>query len=439
MIRGFTSRARHIFALAAVLVLSACAGEPAGLGAEDRGLEFVDGPADHVVGGVIPAFRIWVTDLFGRRATGLQGGTLTLDLLAPGGATQTSGFATVPLSFGEGRAAPTVSLPAAAGYSVRARFEGVTLDSPPFSVVAAPDLVRMTNVSAGEVGLIVDGANNIGRLQDSTHRTTTAEVDVGVLNSGALTHSVAVFAPDRRAELVQLGWTSAPDIVTVALRDPVLLPVTVWIVTGSFATEKAQVETALATLSQEWAKERAGVAIGDVQFRDATSLSAQFEVFVVPMGAGPFSGLAAGVGRDAGRFNVYVVLSARDATSALVGGFSEQPGTAMVVTSAAVTSSGARVFGHEFGHNFGLRDTNNLEGFLIDGNMMTTGLNSMNLTEGQTFRAHFDRFSALRGFRTGDAFNAPSCNPLEATTDCPALELRVWAETDPAATVISPG
>lgn len=424
-----TGRAGHAVPLAALLVFGACGGTPTGQASEELSLVFVDGPADHVVGGVIPPFRIWVVDLFQRRFTGLQGGTLTLDLIDPSGAVQT-GFATVSLSFGEGNVVPSLSLQAADGYSVRARFEQTTADSPPFSVVAAPDVVEMTNPSAGEAGLIVDGANNIGRLQDVTYRTTASEVDVGVLKSGSLTHAVAVFAPDRRPELVPVTWTTAADRLSIALRDPVALPVTVWVIGGTFADEKARVEAALVELEVEWGRERAGVAVGDVTVNDATHLSADFEMFAIGMGA-PFGPLASGVGRAAGRFNIYIVSQVRDAAGVLVGGFGELPGTAIAVTSGALATLGARALGHELGHNLGLRDTDTVEGFEINPNMMTTGLGSLVFTEGQTFRAHFDRSSPLRLFRTGDTFDPPLCDPVEATTTCPEVSFRIWSEIEP--------
>jgi len=427
----FTEGAGRAVILAVLLGLSGCGGGPAGLGSSDQSLSFIDGPVDHVVGAPIPPFRVWVVDAFGRRATGLEGGTLRLDLLDPAGGVQTADFATVPLSFGQGTVVSSASLPAATGYSVRARFDGKSADSPPFAVVTAPDVVRMTNPSTGEVGLLVDGANNIGRVQDSTLRTTTALANVGVLNSGALTHVVALFAPDRRPELVSVAWTAAADTLSVALRDLVAIPVTVWVIAGNFAEEKTKIEAALAQLNLEWRRERFGVEVTDIAVIDATPLATQFEFFAIGMGA-PFGALGSGVGRAAGRFNIYVVSQIR-ANGQLMRGFGERPGTALAVTSSAVDSLGARPLGHEFGHNFGLADTDNVAGFMIDGNVMTTGLSSLVLTEGQTFRAHFDRFSPLRLFRAGDSFEPVSCGPVDATTRCPEVTLRIWSESEPGA------
>ncbi len=421
----------HAVTLAVLFVAGACGGAPSGLGSDELGLEFVDGPADHVGGAPIPPFRVWVVDRFGRRATGLEGGTLTLDLLDPGGAVQAAGFATVPLSFGQGTVVPSISLQAGDGYSVRGRFEQTTADSPPFSVVSGPDVVRMTNPSTGEVGLIVDGANNIGRLQDSTHRTTMSHANVGVLNSGTLTHEVAAFAPDRRPELVPVTWTAAADTLSIALRDPVPLPITVWIVTGSFADEKTQIELALTQLDQEWRRERAGVEVDDVEVMDATPLASPFEFFAVVTEGAPFGAIQTGVGRAAGRLNIYVVSEIREAGE-FVDGFAEFRGTAIAVTSGAVASLGPRLLGHQLGHNFGLRHPDNVVGFEISPNMMTTGQGSMALTEGQIFRMHFDRFSPLLLFRTADTFAPRSCDAVEATTDCPELSFRIWSEAEPA-------
>lgn len=423
-------RAGQAGTLALLLIVASC-GSPGGLETDVFSLSFVDGPADHVVGGPIPPFRVWVLDAFDRRATGLQGGTLTLDQIGPDGAVEAAGFATVPLSFGQGTIVPSLTLAAGTGYSVRARYKNVTAESPPFSVVAAADVVRMTNPSAGEMGVLVDGANNIGRLQDIAYRATTSDVDVGVLNSGAVTHVVAVFAPDRRPELVPVSWTSAVDTLSIALRDPVALPVTVWVISGSFANESAQMAATLAQLDEVWRRERTGVVVGDIEFMDATQLATQFEFFAIGLGA-PFGPIGDGVGRAVGRFNIYVVSEVRE-DGELVAGFAERSGTAIAVTSSAMAQGGTRLLGHNFGHNFGLRDTPNVIGFEAQGNMMTEGQTSTALTEGQTFRAHFDRFSPLRSFRTADPFASVACAPVDATAQCPDLALRIWSEAEPAA------
>ena len=419
--------------LALLLAVAGCGGSPAGLGSGEISLRFLDGPADHVAGGPIPTFRVWILNAFLRRATEIQSGSMTFDLLGPSGESLNPEFATVPLVFGQATVESSITLPPASGYTVRARFKGTTATSPPFAVVTAPDVVRATNAPAGEVGWLVDGANNIGRLQDITVKTGSAAAPVGVMNSGADTHLIATFAPDRRPELVPCSWTSGVDTFSVALQDPVSIPLTVWIVVGDFATGKTGVEQALASLNQAWRRERFGVVVSDVELMDATALSDDFGLFAIGLGA-PFGPLADGVGRAAGRFNLYVVSQIREGGEDL-NGFSETFGTALAVTSGGVTSFGARLLGHEFGHNFGLRDiADDLVGFAVDGNMMKSGLSTTTLTEGQTFRAHFDRFSPLRAFRTGDTFDPVTCELVEATTFCPGLDLRIWSEADPATT-----
>jgi len=428
MLRLSTGRTGPTLAFAALLTFTGC-GAPVGLGSEELSLEYVDGPADHVRGTLIPPFRVWVVDLFGRRATSLDGGTLTLDLLGPDGAVQTSGFATVPLSFGEGTVTPTSSLEAGIGYSVRGRYQNTTVDSPLFSAVEGSDVVLISNPSAGEMGVIVDGANNIGRLQDTPHRSATTAVDVGVLNSGGLTHAVAVFAPDRRPELVGTSWTAGVDTVAINLRDPIVLPVSVWVIAGDFATAKAQVELALPQVDQIWRRERAGVTVGDVTFTDATAFSTQFGFFAIGLGPA-FAALQTGVGGDADRFNIYIVSGVRDGAGELVGGFGQFAGTSMAVTDSALASLGPRVLAHQFGHNFGLQDTS---GFDFSSNLMTPGVTATALTEGQTFRAHFDRFSALRSLRAPDTFPAASCPPFVESGTCPDLTYSIWSDQEPPA------
>ncbi len=430
MMRLFAARASHVVTVALLSVLAGCGGGSSGLETDGISLKFVDGPADHAAGGPIPTFRVWVLDVHARRLTGLAGGTLSLDLIDPGGAVRVADFATVPLSFGEGMVVPSVSLEVGTGYSVRARYDGTTGNSPPFYVVASPDVVRTTNTSAGEMGLVVDGANNIGLQQDITKRTSSSDTEVGVLNSGSFTQAVAVFAPDRRPELVPVSWTAAADILPIELRDPVSIPVTVWIVGGSFATASAQVTTALTELNEVWRRERMGVVVGDTEFMDATPLATDFELVAIGLGA-PFGPLQDGVGRAASRFNIYVVSQIR-VDGELVEGFSETPGTAMAVTADALASDAMWTVGHEFGHNFGLRDTPEIEGFEIDANMMRADQKATVLTEGQTFRAHFDRSSPLRGFRDSDTFQSVSCDPTEATAHCPELAFRIWPESTPA-------
>ncbi|MCG8467764.1 MAG: hypothetical protein MJB57_06075 [Gemmatimonadetes bacterium] len=434
MARWFVRRARFSLVVGLALLTGAC-GAPTGLGSDELGIEFVDGPADHVAGQAIPTFRVWVVDLFQRRATSIQSGSMSIDLLDPSGAVQAADLESVAINFGQGTFSPGLSLDPADGYRVRATFESTTGTSPPFSVVAGPDRVTMGNFPNGEVGMLVDGANNIGLLPDSMHRTTAADVDVGVLNSGALTHEVAVFPPDRRLELVPMQWTSGVDVLPIALRDRVALPITVWIVGGTFADVRTQVQAALDELDDVWRRERAGVAVGDVEYMDATSMEGEFGTFAVGLGA-PFGPIADEVGRTAGRFNVYVVTSVRDGTGP-VDGFGEQPGTAVAVSASAIASNGTRLLGHEIGHNFGLVHPGNRPGFEVDANMMRPDLASTFLTEGQTFRANFDRSSPLGQFRAGDTFDLRSCDPFEETSDCPELALRIWPESEPAASVVA--
>ncbi|MDH3733565.1 MAG: hypothetical protein OEU54_08515 [Gemmatimonadota bacterium] len=428
-----TADPRPALVLASLLVaIAACGGAspPAGLGDEAASLEYIDGPADHVGGTAIPPFTVWVLDRFGRRATGIPGGTLTLDLLGPGGDVQQTGFASVPASFGQAVVTPTTSLAPGVGYSVRGRFQGVTEDSPPFAVVAAADVIEMTNPSTGEVGLLIDGENNIGRLADITLRTTQSEVDAGVFDSRGFAQATAIFAPDRRPELIPITWTAGIDRVPVALQDRIALPVTVWVVGGTFAAEKTKVEDALAELNERWRQERAGVVMSDIQFMDATPLANPFETFAIGIGA-PFQPLQDNVGRAAGRFNIYVVTTIR-VNQMDVNGFAEQGGTAVAVTSVGLLTAPARVIGHELGHNFGLQDAPTGEGFAGESNMMAVGQFGTAFTEGQIFRAHFNQFSGLRGLRTGDTFGALACPPVDATTDCPELALRIWTEAETA-------
>jgi hypothetical protein len=421
--------------LVALVVLAGCGGGsgPAGPGSGGGsiGLRFVDGPADHVAGGPMPPFRVWVLDVHGKR-DGTQNGSLIVDLLDSDGSVRTAGLATVPVSFGQGLVTPSVSLEVGAGYAVRGRFGGLTGESPPFSVVERPDVVRLTSAPVGDVGLLVDGTNNIGPLQDYPYRTLTGEVTVGVLNGRGLSQGVAVFAPDRRPEMVPVTWTAGLDTLTVSLGDPIAIPITVWVIGGSgFATEVAKVQAGLSGLNDQWRRERAGILVGEIEFVDATDLVDGFGVFALGIGA-PFGPIAAGVGRRAGRYNIYVVTDVRQ-DGASVDAFAELPGTAFAVTAVALASGAPRLLGHEFGHNFALQDTPNVDGFQFDPNMMTVGQGSLSLTEGQTFRMHFDRFSSLRAFRSGDTFVSITCEAVNANTHCPWLALRIWPESEPAA------
>ena len=69
-------------ALAALPSLAGCSSSPSDARVtEAAGLMFLDGPADHVVGSLLPEFRVWVLDPFDRRATGIPGGRMSFELL----------------------------------------------------------------------------------------------------------------------------------------------------------------------------------------------------------------------------------------------------------------------------------------------------------------------------------------------------------------------
>ena len=418
-------------ALVALPCLAACSSSPSDARVtEAAGLMFLDGPADHVVGSPLPEFRVWVLDPFDRRATGIPGGRMSFELLGPDGSVLDPSFATVNVSFGQAIVSPGVTLDAADGYAIRARFEGFTEVSPPFSVVEAPDRLVFTQSSPEEIGVLADGANNVQSLFDNVYTTTSSTLDVGVFDSGGLRQSVAVFGPDRRPELLPITWTPEVDTLVVPVRAPIELPFTVWVIAGDFSAGQASVGDALAAVEAAWRAERAGISVGDVQFVDATVHAADWSTFALQLGA-PFQPIADAVGRAAGRFNLYVVEEV-SIDETLVEAFAENYGTAIAVAAASVESDGVHVLGHHLGHNFGLQHVPEVTGFLTDPNAMAEGVASTFLTEGQIFRIHFAGPSPVRALRDGDTFGDVVCEALGATTHCPALPFRIWNEGDPA-------
>ncbi len=197
---------------------------------------------------------------------------------------------------------------------------------------------------------------------------------------------LVAFAP-RRAPAMATGirWTPAPDTVTLRLRDPVRVPLTVWIVSGPRDSQTELAHFHLSRAVPLW--ERAGIRFDPVEIVDVTAEPAS-EPFRTIINAHPCQSGIQAVGRREGRINVYYVLG-----MAGYGGYGCAPRFAMMSSG---TGGVPNFLAHELGHVFGLYHESFGRENVMNNDVTPPEIGVGNeLTAGQVWLAHYGAESAM--------------------------------------------
>jgi len=387
--------------------------------------DIVDGSSFHY------AIRASVVDANGMPLRGaLEDVTLTVQ--GSGDTWRLTGPTASPLTEGE---APFPGV-GASGFASSARIVATWRDlqtqSDEFSVVAGPDIVRLP--PAAEVGVqagfLLDG-HLLGAFRDDTVFTTmSTEVPVGAVRASGRRNEIIAFPAGRPPTVVAPDWTPGVDTVAVPAREVVTLPLSVWVVFGPYADAEAAILEDIEVANQLFASQRLGLRI-EAEIIDRTG-HAEADVYLdVSEVTGPERTGIGALGFTPGRINVYAIRTIASAIEGnIVLGQADIGGEYVLM---APQGWGRRTFPHELGHVLGLLHVQDEPGF-ESANLMWAGGDPDRhaLTEGQTFRAHYDRSSALTGiFRAVPTDQVRSClgDAGAVSPACPEQDLRLFPET----------
>jgi len=292
-----------------------------------------------------------------------------------------------------------------------------------FTVLGCQDTLQISGGSGNEVGVLVDGQDSAGAVNDRGFLTSAASVGVGNLTAGATNESVG-FTNRRPPRYEATAWTGGTDSLPVAFRPQIQIPVTVWIVKGPFAAQRDHAIDACIQTSAIFNAERMGVAFSQFQIIDATGDPDAPSHHAFPngdLGDVVWAPLRNDIGFTAGRLNIYWVDTVNGSTSTGWSNFGAQ--------IAMGRNTGDELLSHEIGHAFSLTHINGLATFDQTNVMHNASNTRAFLTEAQLFRAHLDPDSILN-----DIYNARpgettrNCGLNTATATCPAIGRRLWAD-----------
>ena len=136
--------------------------------------------------------------------------------------------------------------------------------------LAGCDTINVINGSGQPVGVMVDGQDSGGQINDRTVISAASAIGVGGLSASSQTNEVTGFTNDRPPQYLSTPWTGSIDAFNLAFRPAIGIPVTVWIVKGPFAAQRQHAIEACIRTSAIWRNERMGVIFTPFNIIDAT-------------------------------------------------------------------------------------------------------------------------------------------------------------------------
>ncbi|HRC85787.1 MAG TPA: hypothetical protein PK413_09285 [Thermoanaerobaculia bacterium] len=295
----------------------------------------------------------------------------------------------------------------------------------PFAALATGCADRLTpsGASGSEVGVLLDGRDSAGEVNDRGFVSSASPIDVGNLSAGA-SNEVVGFTTLHPPRYVATPWTGGNDNFPVDFKPRIAVPVTVWIVHGPFDAQRQHAVEACIRTSAIWNAERMGVAFSTFEVRDATGDPDAPARSTFPNGdTNPqaWVDLQNDIGFTAGRLNIYWVNTVNGLTTNGWSNFGAQ--------IAMGHNTGDELLSHEIGHAFSLTHSDGAATFDATNVMWSASNSRQFLTEGQLFRAHLNPSSILNAVyaaRPGELTR--NCNFGDATASCPASNRRLWAD-----------
>jgi hypothetical protein len=294
-----------------------------------------------------------------------------------------------------------------------------------FLIAGCDDTVNVTNSSGQPMGLMVDGQDSSGVLNDRGFVSSASAIGVGALSLAPQANEVVGFTNDRPPKYLNTPWTNSSDQFNLDFRSVIGIPVTVWIVKGPFADQRQHAIEACIRTSAIWHNERMGVIFRPFTIIDATGDPEAPAHFAFPngdLGDVVWKPLRDDIGFVPGQLNIYWVDTVNGGTGNGWSNFGAQ--------IAMGKNTGDELLSHEIGHAFSLTHVDGDANFNVENIMFSASNTRQYATEGQLFRAHLNPTSildAVYNARPGELTrNCTYSNT--ATAFCPAIQKRLWAD-----------
>ncbi len=284
------------------------------------------------------------------------------------------------------------------------------------------DKVVLINGSGNEHGLLVDGANSSGHVNDRKRVSSNTKIDVGALESSSSTNDIISITKNRPVAIKEnAAWTSGDDEESITFSNKINIPITVWIVKGPFTAQRTKAINACIYTTGRFYAERVGIGFSQFEIIDKTGMSNVSNFYHFPGSSDPQDWKDA-VGWKDNRINIYYLET--------VSG-SMTTGRAVNFTNFIVLGQnfGDIAVVHEIGHSLSLRHKNAPE-FNTDCIMWpfydTTDPWEF-LSEGELFRMHVNTTSALNSeYSARPGKPQRSCVGNVSSNECVDWDRRLW-------------
>jgi hypothetical protein len=290
------------------------------------------------------------------------------------------------------------------------------------TIFGCGDKVTIGNSAGNEHGLLVDGQNSAGHVNDRKRVSGSTNIDVGNLEASSTTNDIIAFTKGRPAAIKEnAGWTSGDDTESITFSGKINVPVTVWIVKGPFNNQRAKAINACIYTTGRFNAERVGVGFSEFEIINKTSMTNASDYYHFPTTADP-QDWKDDVGWKNDRINIYYIET--------VSG-SSTTGRAVNFTNFIVLGEnfGDIAVVHEIGHSFSARHKS--APAFNDECIMWPSYDTSDpwefFSEGELFRMHVNSASALNNVynaRLGQTTR--SCIGNVSSDECVDWNKRLW-------------
>lgn len=282
------------------------------------------------------------------------------------------------------------------------------------------DVLRVAGGPTDLYGWLSSGTTSFGNVFDYRGTSSQAESSAGDFRTfaGVGRNEIALFSSGTSPTLLRAPWTDGPDVLEVAFAAPLVVPLTVWIMQGSFEGTLDRIRRDIDYTESTFAQEALGIVF-DLEVVDATATEDISTLMQFDCSKSAVTEQT--VGHRDERLNLYYLSTVdggtqRGVTCPIGGNFVAMAGGA-----------GRDLLSHEIGHMLGLFHIDAWPNFGQANIMHSASSVRRFLTEGQAFRAHWGFLSVLNG--TLQAYPAGllrNCLGQFDEQSCPSINTRLF-------------